>query len=342
MVSERCITGHSVYIYDRGGMTRVGVIKDIESIRWERNRDGVSEAQIIVAGRSCQNQRRLISSLITKRHEMVIYREGVRVWEGPLWRIGDEGTRVIIVAHDVSEYLFGTPLTKVWDNSYDNDNDVSRATEVTRRMESIIVHELTASRTVRKVGGGTVVMPAWESLDPPANILPFLDFHHFPNEARTAAKTLAYEMTVGEHLQNLCRTGGIDYTTVGRAIHLWDTSRSIGRLRAWTEADFFGNIIISEYGADHAQSAYVMSQDGVYGEAGVENYLDIYGPWTKIVDAFNEEGTEAPTETELDSQATRNLSSRQPVPIEVRVPDNSSVRLGDTLSINDLGPGGGR
>src|SRR5688572_26789323 len=97
MVSEQCISGHTAYIYDRGGMTRIGQILDIESIRWERNRDGVSEAQVVIAGRSCVNQRRLISGLITKRQELVIFREGKRVWEGPLWRIGDEGDRVVIV-----------------------------------------------------------------------------------------------------------------------------------------------------------------------------------------------------------------------------------------------------
>jgi hypothetical protein len=339
MVAERCVSGHSAYIYDRGGMTRVGAIEDISSIRWERDRDGVSEAQVILAGRSCANQRRLIEGLIAKRHELVIFRQGQRVWEGPLWRIGDEGDRVVIVAHDVGEYLFGTPLTKIWDNSYDTAGDIDRSTEVTTRMGNIIDWELTHSRVVRRVGGGTVTFPAWESLDPPANVLPYLVVHHFPNEARTAAKTLAFEMTVGEHLQNYARTGGIDYTVVGRAVHIWDVSRSIGRTRTWTEADFFGNIIITEYGADHTQAAYVVSQDGAYGEAGVQTYLDLYGPWTKIFDAFNEEGTDAPSQAELDSQASRNTSGRQPVPVEVRVPDNSSVRLGPTLSIDDLVPG---
>lgn len=341
MVSERCISGHTAYIYDRGGLSRIGQILDIESIRWERNRDGVSEAQVVIAGRSCVNQRRLISGLITKRQELVIFREGQRVWEGPLWRIGDEGDRVVIVAHDVSEYLFGTPLTRVWDNSYDSVNNTSRAVPVTTRLDDIIDWELTHSRQVRLVNGGgaEVTFPAWESLDPPANILPYVTIHHFPNEAETAAKTLAFEMTVGEHLLNYARNGGIDFTTVGRAIHIWDISRYIGRTRTWTEADFFGHIIVSEYGADHTQAAYIVSQDGAYGEAGVLNYLDLYGPWTKITDAFNEEGQDVPSQAVLDSQAARNTSGLQPVPIEVRVPDNSSVRLGPTLSIDDLVPG---
>lgn len=342
MVSEACISGHSAYIYDRGGMTRIGQINDISAVRWERDRDGVSEAQIVLAGRSCSNQRRLITQLITKRQELVIFRQGQRVWEGPLWRIGDEGDRVTIVAHDSSEYLFGTPLSRVWDNSYDNENDVSRATTVTARMQEIIEWELTHSREVRLVGGTngeTITFPAWESLEPPANILPYLQVHHFPNEARTAAKTLAFEMTVGEHLQNYARTGGIDYTTVGRALHIWDVSRSIGRTRTWTEQDFFGHVIVSEYGADHTQAAYIISQNGAYGQAGVAKYLDLYGPWTMITGAYNEEGTAEPDQGELNSQASRNTSGRQPVPIEVRVPDNSSVRLGPTLSIDDLVPG---
>ena len=43
--------------------------------------------------------------LYTKRHEMVVFRNGVRVWEGPLFRIADEGSQVKLFAKDVLAYL---------------------------------------------------------------------------------------------------------------------------------------------------------------------------------------------------------------------------------------------
>lgn len=333
--SDGCITGHQAFIYDRGGMTRVGQLLDISEIRWERDRDGVSEASVKIAGAACSSQRDLLSQIASKRHELVIFRGEDRVWEGPVFRIGDELDQFTLFAKDVGAYLFGTPLSRVWDNSSTGDGP----TEMTTRMENIITWELTHSRTGRAVGGGTVPITGWELLTPPANILPFLNVHHFPNEARTAAKTLAFQMTVGTHLASAARSSGIDYVTVGRAIHIWDTSRSLGRTRTLTEKDFYGPIIITEYGADHTQIAYSIGQEGVYGEAANPNNLDFYGPWTTIYTPYNEEGSTGPTQSELNSQASRNTVGRSPAPVEVRVPDNSRIQLSNDLTINDLIPG---
>lgn len=330
-----CIERHTAYIYDRGGMTRMGQLVDISKINWTRDRDGISEATVTLQGAACSSQRDLIARIASKRHELVIFRGADRVWEGPIFRIGDGGSQVTIFAKDVLAYLFGTPLSKAWDNRSNGDG----TTEMTTRFENIIEYELTHTHSARAIGGGTLIVPGWEQLTPPANILPYLTVHHFPNEARTTAYTMPFEMTVGTHLASAARTGGIDYTAVGRAIHIWDVSRSIGQTRTLTEADFTGNIIVTEYGADHTQLAYVIGQDGVYGQAANPQNFDLYGPWTTVFTAYNEEGTEAPEQSELDSQAARNTSGRSPAPVEVRVPDNSTIRLSESLRINDLVPG---
>lgn len=332
-MADKCVTEHRAYIYDRGGRARLAELRDIAQVQWARDRDGISEASAVITGRSCEQQRGLIRGFATKRHELVIFRGDDRVWEGPLSRISDEGPRIVIAAKDVLWYLAGTALSRVWDNSG------AKATEVTSRFDEIIRWELTHSRTVKKIGGGTLVRPGWEQADPPVNLLEFLTVHHFPNEARTAARTEISEFTVGTHLANAARSSGIDYTAIGRAIHIWDTSRHIGRTRTLTEADFFGNIVITEYGADHTQIAYVGGMDDIYGEMANPDNIDFYGPWETVYTAYNEEGSGGPTQSELDSQASRNTSGRSPVPYEVRIPDNSSVRLGNTLSVNDLVPG---
>ena len=332
-MSNDCVQQHSCYIYDRGGKARFHQITRLERVKWSRDRDGVSEAEIVISGTSCEDQRDIIRAIASKRHELVIFRGEERVWEGPISRIGDAGDKITIAAKDVAWYLFGTALSRIWDNSGEN------ATEVTTRFQNIIEYELSHSREVRAVGGGPVVRPGWEQLDPPVNLLEHLTVHHFANEARTSAKTFPSQYTIGTHLQSAARTSGIDYTAIGRAIHIWDTSRSIGRIRTLTEADFFGRIIVTEYGADHTQGAYVSGMDNVYGEAMNRDYLDFYGPWETVYTAYNEEGSAGPTQGELDSQAARNTSGRSPVPYEVRVPDNSSVRLSESLSIMDLVPG---
>ena len=336
MAEERFCTTHSAMIYDRGGTRRLAEITRLSQVTWGRDRDSISEASVRIEGTSCSSQRELFKKISSKRHELVIFRGEDRVWEGPIYRISDEGFRITVVAKDVCAYLSGTALTREWDNTY---GSTAGPTEVTTRMQEIIEYELQHDRVGRTMGGGTATIVGWESLDPPANILPFLTVHHFPNEARTAAKTQPFEMTVGEHLASAARTSGIDFTAVGRAIHLWDTSRSLGQTRVVTEEDFYGNIITTEYGADHTQGAYVIGAEGMYGEAINPDHLEFYGPWMTIYNAYNEEATAAPTQSELNSQAARNVSGRSPAPMEVRVPDNSTIRLSETLTINDLVPG---
>lgn len=331
-----CVEKHTAFIFDRGGQRRVGPILDISSITWERARDNVSEAVIRIEGDACDAQAEFIASIRVHRHELVIYRGNERVFEGPVHRIGSYRSYTDIVAKDVSEYLFHTPLSKVWDNT----NEGVGVQPVTTRMQNIIEYEMTTDRVQVPVNSTTPIwVTAWENLDPPTNVLPYLTIHHFPNEAGTSAKTKAFEMTVGDHLANYAHQGGIDWVTVGRAIHIWDVSRSIGRLPQMTEADFNANVVVTEYGSDHTQSAYVIGNEGTVGSAVTQEYLDYYGPWTDVNTAYNEEGTEEPTVEELRSQAVRNLSGRSPVPIEVRIPDNSSIFLNPNLTINMLVPG---
>ena len=333
---------HTALIYDRGGRNRLWALNDITKIEYNRGRDKISEGSVVISGASCSKQRDVLSQIQSKRHELVIFRGRERVWEGPIFRISDEVDTVSLFAKDIMAYLEATPLSKVWDNRfvYETQDGI---TTVTDRLDQIVRYELVTSRTGRTLGGNTVNIPGWETLDPPINVLPYFEVHHFPNEARTTALTEAFETTVGEHIENMARSAGVDYTVVGRALHIWDTSRSLGRLRTFTEKDFLGPVIVTEYGADHNQGSYVLGQDGIYGEAINPSGLAYYGPWLDVDGAYNEgadnDEAEAPTKGALNSQAARNTSGRSPVPVEVRVPDNSSVRLGPTLSLNDLVPG---
>jgi hypothetical protein len=331
-----CVVNHTAMIFDRGGTRRYGPpLFELTKVAWDRRRDSISEASIRIEGDACSSQAAFLSSIRTHRHELVIFRGNQRVWEGPIGRTTIRGTYAEIHANDVLAYVKKTPMTKVYDNTYEG----AGVTEVTTRIGNIIAYELSTGRIQKDAAGFDFPVPAWESLDPPVNIVPHLVIHHFPNEARTSSKTLAYQMTVGDHLQQLARTSGIDFTVVGRAIHIWDVSRSIGEIGTMTEANFYSDVAVSEYGADHAQASYTVGQSGTYGSALNTENLDYYGPWTTIFTAYNEEPISGPSQAELDSQSKRNLSGRSPAPIEVRVPDNSSVILTDTLTINDLVPG---
>lgn len=327
-----CVELHHAYITDRGGSRRIAELVDLTSVQWSRRRDEMSECTVTLQGSACSAQASVLSQIEPHRHELVIYRGQERVWEGPVNLVGWHSDRVEINAHDIMAYVYSRPLSKVWDNSYPN------VTEVTTRMETILDWELTEPFTYLASDGVTVVtVPAWEDLNPPANVLPYVTVHNFPNEARTSAKTTPFQMTVGEHLDNYATHGGIDYTVVGRALHIWDVNRNLGQTKTLTEADFFGEIVVSAYGSDHASVAFVVAQDGTYGGAGANS--SYYGPWAKVFTVYDEDESTAPTQAELNSQAQRNLAGRSPVPVEVRVPDNSGIRLSPGLTIDMLVPG---
>ena len=336
--SAECVVGHTVFIYDRGGTTRFGTLMSPTYVEWNRVRDALSTATVRIEGDACSAQADLLNAIRSHRHEMVIYRGSDRVWEGPIHKVAWHRDYVEITANDVIDYLLHCPLTQTWSNANPNVGVVST------RIGNIIEYEMTHSR-VQVANGVNVTVPAWESLTPPANVVPYVVVHNFVNEAKTAAVTYPYQMTVGEHLESLARYSGIDYTAIGRAIHIWDTSRALGRTQQMTEANFLDEIVVTEYGAEHAQSAYVLGQppEGqdapLVGQALRTDNLDYYGPWTEVYTPYTESGTNQPTQGELNSQALRNLAGRSPAPVEVRIPDNSGVILGDAISMRELVPG---
>jgi hypothetical protein len=330
---DSCVQGHTAYIMDRGGTKRIpgGKLQDLSIVQWSRIRDTVSEASLRIQGDACAPQADLLRSIEPHRHELVIFRGQERVWEGPISLVGWHDDYVEVSAKDVVEYLNFRPLSKVWDNSYPHN------TTATGRIEAIIEYELANSFTFKNTAGATVTLPGWEQIDPPINVLPFLDVRHFPNEAGTAALTAKAQMSVGAHLDNLARTGGIDYTVIGRSIIIWDVSHPLSTTKTMTEADFIGSPVVSSYGTDHCVVALTTGADDAFGGAGAND--DYYGPWVKIFTVYDETSTDIPTQADLNSQAQRNLSGRNPVPVEVRLPDGTSVRLSPGFTIDQMVPG---
>lgn len=339
-----CVEKHEAMIYDRGGSNRLHKLVDVSTVQWWRVLDGISEAHITIGGRACEAQANILSSIEPRRHELVIFRGDDRVWEGPIVKCAWFADRVEIGAHDVLEYLFGTPLSKAWPNE-----DGGGPRLMTDRVEQIITYELTTPYDM-ETNRGPVTVPRWENIDPPANVLPFLTVH--PGTVLTRSTTEPFELPVGEHLDNLAR-GGLQYTTVGRAIHVWDGAVALGRTRVVTENDFNGEVAVYAYGAEHASIAHVTAsappvelpdpppdplppEEPAISVGNAGGALPYYGVWTHIHSLVNEEGTDTPSQEELNSQAQRNLVAKTPVPLEVRLPEGSGLTLDDTLTIHDL------
>lgn len=337
---EECISLHRVMIHDRGGVRRLDQLVDVAEVEYVRERDQITGAKITVSGRACRMQAPFINSVQARRHEVVIYRGTNRAWEGPIVDVKWYANRVVLFAHDVGEYVRHTPLTKDWPNS-----DGGGPVYMTERIEEILTYELTTAYDMQ-TNAGTITVPRWENLDPPANVLPFLDIRPStgPQGILTRSSTLAFEMMAGEHLQNLAE-GGLDYTAVGRSILIWDSAQSIGRTRTITEADFYGELEVIAAGSEHAAIAHVSAQrdeDADTADAGVGNAGEadpFFGVWTRLVSLASEEGNDTPSQLELNSQARRQLVGRNPVPTEIVVPQGAGLRLSHDLTLDDLVPG---
>ncbi len=312
---------HTAYAFDRGGQDRLWVLGPLVEVNWQRVRDDVSVASVTLAAPECLQD---LSDLEPGRHELVIYRGDQRIWEGPITLVRYERGTVTVEAKDIMFYVQRLICRGGMDNAYPNiDTTVNRA-------RNLLVQEL----------------PRMEALTPPVNVLPHLVTYHHVDDARTSKKTIPFQMTVFEDIDDLAAKSGIDYTVVGRSIVIHDTHLPLSRTPTVTEADFDGDVIVTAYGNELATFAAVTGAEGLYGIAATENADPLtgvdpfYGLWEILDDAYDEEGdSTAPDQSQLDSQAQRNLSGRYPTPVTVRIPDGSSLSPLSAVQIDDLVPG---
>jgi hypothetical protein len=315
---------HTAYLFDRGGRNRLQQLTPPVQVTWGRVRDDVSAASVVLAAPECEQS---VATIEPGRHELVIYRGRDRMWEGPVTLVRWERGQVTVEAKDVMFYVQRLISRSGLDNAYPNiDTTVNRA-------RALLETEL----------------PRMESpaLEPGVNVLEHLETRHHDDDARTCKKTIPYQMTVFEDIDDLAAKSGIDYTVVGRSIVIHDTHLPLSRTATVTEADFDGDVIVTSYGNELATYAAVTGAEGVYGTAVSSDYVDpdtgvhpYYGLWEILDDAYDEEGdTSAPTQSELNSQAQRNLSGRMPTPVTVRIPDGSTLSPYSAVTLNDLVPG---
>lgn len=314
---------HTCYVYDRGGVNRIGVLDGLVSVDWSRERDEVTTAKVTVAQRFSTQCDVTIGLLAAGRHELVIFRGGVRVWEGPITHLEYRKDRAVVTARDVTHYLNRMIMKAEYDNSYPNIGSVVER-----------IYRIIRAETVR-----------FEGQVPPINVRQYVTAHYSEDDAGTSSHTMPYHSTVYEHLDQLAARGGLDYTVIGRAIHLWDVRNpALGQTSILSESDFIGDTVITEYGMDLCTVSAMTDGKGNYGVVGEEH--EFYGLVENVETAYDEESgddwdedssAEPPSEAEMRSQAQRSL--QVPPPLVVRVPENSTLNPNGTLSINELVPG---
>lgn len=317
---------YNVMLYDRGGTRKIAEINDVSFIRWKRDRDDISTAEVRVASPdpACAD---VLRTIAVGRHEIVIYRNGDRVWEGPITHMEYTPLVVTISAEDVMYYAARTIMHRAYDNRYSKKK--SKVAPITRRAQTIMANEM-----LRK-----------EKLVPSYNILKFMEVRTHKDTSRTSRFTHAYSASVWEELDYLAAKASLDYTTVGRRILINDVHDIIGRTEMLTDKDFSTPLVITTYGRELATRAAVTDGQGHW--AAVGGIDPFYGEVELLNSKYGEEvdpenGTTPTTEelkqlqAEMASQAKRDISGRYPVPTVVRVPDGTQLSPNAPVTIDQL------
>lgn len=350
--------GHNrVFVYEQGGTRLVGEINSVQSVQWGRRRDDISNALVSTTGFD-EDCGRLLGSLRSWQHELVIFRDEVRVWEGPITRITYEIDNVQIEAKDCMAYVYRRILRQGYNDSYH-----CLATDPVTG-DCLPGAQLGLATVVDRAA--RIIIDALGRGDP--NVLGYLTVLRNAGDAKQSRVVPDYAKTAWEEVDDLASTAGLDYVTIGRRIILWDTHNPIGKLPEMRDEHFSDPVIVTEYGMSLANYFAVTDGNGVWGAAyplgttppalfnpalNETNAFSFYGPIEQLASSYGAtDGSDAavdPTaltpealaqlQVSMASQAARNIAHRWTTPLIVRVPDNSSIHPDTNVGINQLIPG---
>lgn len=342
---------HRAFIYAQGGEVLVGEIKPLRNVMWSRKRDDIANAVVDTNGFD-YDCGQLLGGLRSWQHELVIFRDDERVFEGPITRITYTVDNVEIEAKDVMAYVYRRVMRQGYNDSY-------RCLKKDAYGNCIPGYQLGLTTVVKRAA--RIIINALARSDP--NVLPYLTILTTSTDARQSRVAADYSKTAWEEVDDLASVAGLDYVTAGRRIILWDTHYPIGKLPEMRDEHFSNPVIVTEYGMNLANYFAVTNGNGVWGAAiplgtippdetpgpGEVGAFDYYGPIEQLASAYGE--TEAVVdqvltaaalaklEESMASQARRNIAHRWTTPLIVRVPDNSSITPETNLGINQLIPG---
>lgn len=311
---------NEAYLAVKGGRKLLGKLGPASSVVWSRVRDDISKATITLNLTAAPDTCQLAAIMRCWQHEVVIFRNGERVWEGPITRIAYRKDSVEIEASDVMAWVYRRIMKQGYDDSYPN------LRSVVERAERIIVNALAPD-------------------DP--EVIPYLTSFNFPDDAKQSRIVPDWSKTAWEEVDDLAQKAGLDYTTVGRRIILWDTHRPIGRLPVMTNGDFGDDPIVTEYGMNFATLYGITNGNGVWGSASkssaytgpVEMLSSSYGDSAAASDQTLTTAAKRKLVESFNEQAARGIADRWPIPMVVRVPDNTTLNPEVQVPINYWVPG---
>lgn len=303
---------YSLSVVDAGGSPRLMDLPNplALSITWVRDDTGTLSATIPVPKDNS------FSEIRSVRHEIVVHRNGARVWEGPITLVGFGTETLQIEASDISWFLHRRALEY----------------EIDVRSHPVFVPGLMKTMLLAHFPVGDM-----------RNIGKFLTVYETNEDPRTAAQHTAYSKTVFDVLDQYAWTGGIDYTVQGRRIVINDTHLRLSVLPKFSDADFKQALTVTEYGNQLKTRSISSNNGNSYGIAVADpKWLEYYGKIDVVGNSVEEGGdddTQEETDQVLEERAQRTLYDGAPAPIQINIPDNIGLVKTAPVQFADLVPG---
>ena len=310
---------HQAFVYQRGGLIPVGELTPLQSVRWSRRRDDISDAEATIGTTQCCE---LLGDLRTILHELHIVRDGVTVWQGPITRLEYEWDIVRVYAADLLWQSTRRVLMGGYDQQHPNIGNVID------RMHWLM-------GTMCYLTGG---LNPWNvTLHP---------LHH-PGDPKTSRTVANYQYYVWEDFDKYAEDMGADYTCVNRDIYYWDINLMWKVIPPISEHHLSQFPRVVEYGNQTATRGVVSNSKGYAGISTNTAQQAVYGLIDRLTTNEGEGGDaavedSAPTAADIAAwteTAARNINGRAPSPVAVVIPANTSLLPGAPWGIADLFPG---
>lgn len=328
MTVPLCAT-HTAFVYERGGTVIVGELKGIFDVRWDRRRDDMSAATVRFIPDLCCD---LAGSLATVKQELHIFRDGVKVWEGPIVRIEYEFDEIAIFAKDILWVAKKRALEKGYNYLYGTGNPGA---------QPVIPH-------LRWTLGDMCYDLYGDEWNMSANLVDVTG----PDDPVMSRAVNALSMSVWEDLDYVAQYYGVDYTVVNRKVYFFDTHLDWDPIDPIQEEWLSKHPRLTEYGQRYA-NRYVKTDGSGYA-AQAEASSTAVTEYGKFMDMIANEVAQAdrvydgsdtptvPTNAELGNWvevATDRVADTHPPKLSIVIPANTSLLPSTTWDIDTLMPG---
>jgi hypothetical protein len=319
-VSEIGCGVHTAFIYKRGGRELVMELTPLAKVVWTRIRDDISVANVFVGiTPECCEQ---LGNIKTVAHELHIFRNGVKVWEGPIIRLEYMLDRVEVWAQDILWVAKHTALSKGYNQKAPNTAFCGW------RMNWLL-----RDMTFAKYGD-------------PWNALAGIQWVKGGSEPKTSRVVNAWSCTTWDDFDAYAEDVGMDYAVINRQVLFWNTNLKWRVLPPLYDYYLQVPPVAVEYGNEFQTRAVVTDGNGYAGMYTVpdKNVIAEYQMIDLVRSSYQEGQSTSSKPSASDIKAwteqAKALVEANPVPpVRVRVSENTGLLPSAPYDINDLIPG---